>query len=99
MAEKYNLKCRIRKGMFDNEYLVIFEAFGPNGKKVQMCTFADKEEISVNSFPNNENEEVDAYISVSPLDLQKRISSVALPRPTFANGTVVVIESCNLVGT
>ncbi len=90
------LKCRIRKGMFDDEYLVTIEALDQNGKKIHIFTFADKEEIRTNSFPKGK-EEVDGYLTVSPLEEQEKISSVVLPKSTFANGTVVAIESSNLM--
>ena len=64
MAGKRNLKCWIRKGMFDDEYLVIIDALDQYRKKIKMCMFVGKEELEVKSFPEGD-EEVVGLLAVS----------------------------------
>jgi len=91
-----NLKCHIRKGMLDDEYLVAIDALDKNGAKIKMFIFAGKEELSTKCFPEAD-QEVEGILTVSLLDESNKVSSVVLPKPTFSNGAVVAIESSNLV--
>ncbi len=93
---EYQLKCRVRQGMFPDEYLVIVEAIDEKGQRVQMVAFADKEELEVASFPKG-SEDVEGLLSVSTLEIKDRLASVVLPKPTFSNGPVVSIDASDLI--
>lgn len=95
-SDNWKVKCRVQRGMFDDEYLVIIEIIDDNGQKREAAAFVGKEEISVPSFPEGP-EEVDGFLTVSPMEITTDKAFIVLPKSTLANGPVVSVNRSELV--
>lgn len=95
-SDKWRLKCRIQKGMFDDEYLVIIEVMDERGENIEAATFVYKDEIKVDLFPKK-SEVVEGLLAVSLIGITHEKASVVLPNSTLANGNIVLVKTSDLV--
>jgi|WetSurMetagenome_2_1015567.scaffolds.fasta_scaffold884776_2 hypothetical protein len=96
MSDRQLLKCRIRRGMFPDEFLVSVNSVNAGGDPLEVFAFADREELQTDRFPENSQEEVSGFLRVYTLSSRDQFSSVVLPKPSLANGTTIKIASADL---
>jgi len=93
--KQWQVKCKIQKGMFENEYLVAIDVLGDQGELGQATAFADKDDLTADVFPTT-GEPVAGWLAVSPLQIGRSSARIVLPKPTMANGAIVMVPTSNL---
>lgn len=94
-SNKWRLKCRIQKGMFDGEYLVVVNTVDKDGNEVEEAAFIDKEELNWEESPE-QGKVVKGDLAISVMGATREIVSVVLPKSTLANGPVVLVKRSDL---
>jgi len=95
MSSRWKLKCRIRQGMFEGEYLAIIDVINEKGQRVEAAAFIDEREIAL-SRPLEKGGIGEGFVDVSIMGAAGENASVVLPQPTLANGPIVVVDKSNL---
>ena len=92
----YKIQCKIQRGMFDDEYLVVIDALDEQGKSITATSFADKQDLSADSYPKTREDELPALLEVSPMQIAKKYAKIVLPQSTNENGPVVMVPRTSL---
>lgn len=94
-VNKWQLKCRVQNGMFDDEYLVRVNTLGKQGELVEEAAFVHKEELSLPTYPKGDNV-VEGLVTVSLMGATYKNAFVVLPKSTLANGPVILVKRSDL---
>jgi hypothetical protein len=81
--------------MFDDEYIVLIDALDDKGQQMEAVSFANKDDLKTEAFPTS-SDPVDGWLSVSPMQIGKEQARVVLPKPTMANGPIVLVPTSSL---
>lgn len=85
----------MRKGMFDDEWIVTLTTIGPDGQQRQTETLAYG--VSVTDVREIPGDDAEGAIKVSCLRQEADTADIVLPQPTMANGPTVRVLRTELM--
>lgn len=96
MTKKGELRCEVRRGMFESERIVRFAIIGANGKEETTESIVHRDSIVAETSSKSENAVV-GTVKVFVADRRDGRAAVILPQATIDNGPYVVVPEVELV--
>ena len=96
MAKECRVKCRAKKGIFDDEAIVRIRVVDSSGNDSQADCLAYGDSIKVLG-PEDSSGEADAALRAYCLNEKDDLVAVVLPQSTFQNGPSVTVRKSALM--
>jgi len=95
MERKYLIKCRLRRGLFEGEWIVRIRTITVDGsiKALEAIVYDE----SVDKEQSETGEEINGKLRVYVLEKKDNKVAVVLPQSTLENGPSVVVPEEELV--
>lgn len=96
MVEIHEIKCRLRRGMFPDEWVVLLDTIAEDGSRREVESIAYGESVSVERSVEGVDE-VPGRLKAYVVGRTGGTASVVLPQPTQTNGPSVRVPESELV--
>jgi hypothetical protein len=96
MAEECRIKCKVRKGAFEDEMIARISVVDSAGLDMEAECWAYGNSVIPQSQPV-QGHEVDGVLKAFLLQRRGELASVVLPQSTFQNGPSVIVRTRNLL--
>lgn len=96
MAEECRIKCKVRKGSFEDEMIARIQVVDSAGREAEAECLAYGDSVQPQSSPLADRE-VDGTLKAYLLQRKNHLAAVVLPQSTFQNGPSVVVRTSNLL--
>ena len=99
MTKKCKVRCRARKGVFDDEMVIRLRIVDSAGKDSEAGCLAYGDDVERTDDVVDQNGETQASLHAFCLDEKEGLASIVLPQPTFQNGPTVIVRKDELMET
>ena len=96
MTKECKIKCKVRRGMVDDEFIARIDIVNSQGADGEAECWAYSDSVDLESAPNGA-EEVDGALHAYRLGEKDELVAVVLPQTTFQNGPNVVVRQSSLM--
>ena len=96
MAEQCRVRCRVRRGSFEEEMVARIQIVDAAGHDIEAECWVHKDSVTVTQEPQG-NAEVEGDLRAYCLERRNQYAAVVLPQSTFQNGPSVVVRESTLL--
>lgn len=98
MTEQCKIKCFVRPGVFDDEWIVRIQIITPDGQISEAESFVYGDSLVQEGLPDSQ-EEVPGELRVYCVDRADNRAAVVLPQTTIENGPCVIVPETELIAS
>ena len=96
MSEECGVRCRARKGLFDDEVVIRLQALDASGHAQEIQSLAYGDRVKGTGDPDDSGE-YPAVVKAYCLGRSEELAALVLPQSTFQNGPNILVRTSELV--